>query len=126
MLVVSSAHEDLTAEQRAPFESVSKRITKKQTGYHLDQRPVALPMVSVSYIVEDDRTTDLQVICERVGDELIVYGLIGDPVAITEITQGGNTFDAEYFLLNVVDELDRQQGERTQFCDMPTLVLRCD
>ena len=106
------------------FESVSKRITKKQTGYHLDQRPVALPMVSVSYIVEDDRTTDLQVICERVGDELIVYGLIGDPVAITEITQGGNTFDAEYFLLNVVDELDRQQGERTQF--MPTLVLRCD
>lgn len=105
---------------------LSKRITKKQTGYHLDQRPVALPMVSVSYIVEDDRLTDLQVICERVGDELIVYGLIGDPAAIAEITQGSNTFDAEYFLLNVVDELDRQQGERTQFCDMPTLVLRCD
>ena len=106
-----------------PFESVSKRITKKQTGYHLDQRPVALPMVFVSYVV-DDRWTDLQVICERVGDELIVYGLIGNPAAIAEITQG--TFDAEYFLLSVVDELDRQQGERTQFCDMPTLVLRCD
>lgn len=105
---------------------LSKRITKKQTGYHLDQRPVALPMVSVSYIVEDDRLTDLRVICERVDDELIVYGLIGDPAAIAEITQGSNTFDAEYFLLNVVDELDRQQGERTQFCDMPTLVLRCD
>lgn len=105
---------------------LSKRITKKQTGYHLDQRPVALPMVSVSYLVENDRVTDLQVICERVGDELIVYGLIGDPAAIAEITQGSNTFDAEYFLLNVVDELDRQQGERTQFCDMPTLVLRCD
>lgn len=103
---------------------LSKRITKKQTGYHLDQRPVALPMVLVSYVV-DDRRTDLQVICERVG-ELIVYGLIGDPAAIAEITQGSNTFDAEYFLLNVVDELDRQQGERTQFCDMPTLVLRCD
>lgn len=106
--------------------TVSKRITKKQTGYHLDQRPVALPMVSVSYLVEDDRLTDLQVICERVNDELIVYGLIGDPAAIAEITQAGDAFDAEYFLLNVVDELDRQQGERTEFGDMPTLVLRCD
>ena len=103
-----------------PFESVSKWITKKQTGYHLDRRPVALPMVFVSYVV-DNRWTDLQVICERVGDELIVYGLIGNPAAIAEITQG--TFDAEYFLLNVVDELNRQQGERTQ---MPKLVLRCD
>ena len=83
-------------------------------------------MVSVSYIVEDDRLTDLQVICERVNDELVVYGLIGDPAAIAEITQAGDAFDAEYFLLNVVDELDRQQGERTQFCDMPTLVLQCD
>ena len=105
---------------------LSKRITKKQTGYHLDKRRVALPMVSVSYIVEDDRLTDLQVICERVGDELIVYGLIGDPAAIAEITQAGNAFDSDYLLVNVVDELDRQQGERTQFCDMPTLVLRCD
>ena len=107
-----------------PFESVSKRITKKQTGYHLDQRPVALPMVSVTYIVEDDRLTDLRVICERVGDELIVYGLIGDPAAIAEITQAGDAFDSDYLLVNVIDELDRQQGERTQF--WPTLVLRCD
>lgn len=106
---------------------LSKRITKKQTGYHLDQRPVALPMVSVSYIVEDDRLTDLQVICERVNDELIVYGLIGDPEAIAEITQGSNAFDSDYLLVNVIDELDRQQGERTEFGDMPTLlVLRCD
>ena len=102
---------------------LSKRITKKQTGYHLDQRPVALPMVSVTYLVED-RLTDLQVICERVNDELIVYGLIGDPAAIAEITQAA--FDHDYLLVNVIDELDRQQGERTQFCDMPTLVLRCD
>lgn len=104
---------------------LSKRITKKLTGYHLDQRPVALPMVSVSYIV-DDQLTDLQVICERVDDELIVYGLIGDPAAIAEITQAGDAFDSDYLLVNVVDELDRQQCERTQFCDMPTLVLRCD
>ena len=111
-------------EAQHPFESVSKRITKKQTGYHLDQRPVALPMVSVTYLVED-RLTDLQVICERVNDELIVYGLIGDPAAIAEITQAA--FDHDYLLVNVIDELDRQQGgERTQFCDMPTLVLQCD
>lgn len=50
---------------------LSRRITKKQTGYHLDKRRVALPMVSVSYIVEDDRLTDLQVICERVNDEFV-------------------------------------------------------
>ena len=49
-------------------------------------------MVSVSYIV-DDQLTDLQVICERVDDELIVYGLIGDPAAIAEITQAGDAFD---------------------------------
>ncbi len=113
-----------TVDAFSELESVSKRITKKQTGYHLDQRPVALSMVFVSYVVVN-RWTDLQVICERVGDELIVYGLIGDPAAIAEITQGSNTFDAEYFLLNVVDELDRQQGGRS-FVDMPTLVLRCD